>query len=254
MIIYTVITEKNCPIPEQMFVDYRFKYICLHSVDVEKKHPWTYIKIKNENNPYYTYNKYKILCPFKQSILIDGKNILNKHFYDNYEKILQYDISLNSHGFRFSFLDEIVDWLLMPVISYEEAIDYILDVKNMGYPFHEGRGYLTNFLYRNNVDDFNRTWWTHWLKFKKRNQLSFYLAEYFENKKVYLDDTLFVITPQHQPFMWNDVVLRHKNIVKLRNFKNDLFQLGIEYEFKKDAVLFRNTPLEVLEKNNDISS
>tara|TARA_R110000822_G_scaffold196091_1_gene334170 strand:+ start:1360 stop:2121 length:762 start_codon:yes stop_codon:yes gene_type:complete len=251
MIIYTVITKEDCPVPDQQVVDSRFKYICLHSVDVEKKYPWTYIKIKEEKNAYYTYNKYKILSPFKKSILIDGKNVLTKHLYDSYEKFLQYDIALNDEGNRFSFLDEIVDWLVMPVISYEEALNYIIDVKNMGYPFHdvpEGRGYLTSVLYRDNVDDFNRTWWTHWLKFEKRNQLSFYLASYFENKKIYLDPINFVRTPRHQPYPWTNMRLQHENIGKLKNFKHDLLKLGIEYEFKEIALHFRNIPIQLIEK------
>lgn len=245
MIIYTVITKEDCPIPQQPYYDPTFKYICLHSVDIEKKHPWTYIKIKEEKNSYYTYNKYKIISPFKQSIVIDGKNVLTKYFYKNYEKILQYDIALNNEPYRISFLDEIVDWLVLPVISYEEAINYIMDVKNMGYPFHEGLGYISSFLYRNNVDDFNKVWWTHWLKFEKRNQLSFYLAEYFSNKRIYLDKVNFVNTPKHQPFVWNDVLLRNKNIVKLTNFKKDLLNLGIEYEFNENALKFRGVPIEL---------
>lgn len=250
MIIYTVVTKKDCPIPDQQIVDPRFKYICLHSVDIEKKYPWCYVKIKEEKNAYYTYNKYKILSPFKKSILIDGKNVLTKHFYDSYEKLLQYDIALNAEGSRVGFLDEIVDWLVMPVISYEEALNYIIDVKNMGYPFHEGRGYLTSVVYRNNVDDFNRTWWSHWLKFEKRNQLSFYLAEYFENKKIYIDSINYAYSPQHQPYRWTNLKLKHDNIGKLKNFKNDLLKLGIEYEFKEMALQFRSVPIQLIEKTS----
>jgi hypothetical protein len=250
MIIYTIITKEDCPIPDQQIVDPRFKYICLHSVDIEKKYPWAYVKIKEEKNAYYTYNKYKILCPFKKSVLIDGKNVLVKHFYDSYEKFLQYDIALNEEGNRFSFLDEIVDWLIMPVISYEEAINYIIDVKNMGYSFPEKKGYLTSVLYRDNVDDFNRTWWTHWLKFEKRNQLSFYLASYFENKKIYLNPINFVNTPKHQPYPWTNMKLKHDNIGKLKNFKNDLLKLGIKYQFKEIALQFRGVPIQLIEETS----
>ena len=177
MIIYTVITKEDCPVPKQPYFDSKYKYICFHSVDVKKEKPWTYVKIKNEKNPYYTFNKYKILCPFKESIYIDGKNILTKSFYNMFDSITGQDIIVNTHPFRDSFLDEIVDWLLLPVFSYEEALNFIVDVKNTGYPFNSGRSYLTNFLYRNNVDDFNIMWWSFWLKFEKRNQLSFFLVK-----------------------------------------------------------------------------
>jgi hypothetical protein len=42
--------------------------------------------------------------------------------------------------------------------------------------------------------------------------------------------------------------LQHENIGKLKNFKNDLLKLGIEYEFKEIALQFRGIPIQLIEK------
>ena len=239
MIIYTVITEDCCPIPQQEYVDSRFKYICLHSVDVEKKYPWTYVKIKNENNSLYTYNKYKILCPFDESFFIDGKLIITDKFYEICQTFLNYDIVVNKHPYRNSFLDEIVDWLLFPVCSYEEAIEYIKDVKNMGYPFINGNGCITNLIYRKNANAFNRLWWTNWIQFKKRDQLSFYLTDFYTEKKILYNSHECEKCPKHQPNRWNNKEMLEHNLKKISCFKTDLKELGIEYSFNLEALSIR---------------
>ena len=250
MIIYTVITKKDCPIPDQKIYDSRFKYICLHSVDVEKKHPWRYIQINNENNPLYTYNKYKILCPFEESVFVDGKVIIEDIFYTNFNSFGYHDIVVHKNPFVDSFLDEIVDWLLLPAITYEEAINYIRDIKNMGYPFLDGKAPLTDFIYRKNTNDFNRSWWTFWLHFKKRNQLPFFLAEFFTNKKIAHIDNSNTSVPKHQPFPWTDIELRQSNVNKLIHFQRDLKELGIDhYKFSYEQLTFRG--IMPITKNNN---
>jgi len=250
VIIYTVITYKNCHIPEQVFVDSRFKYICLHSVDVEKKYPWTYIKIKNENNPYYTYNKYKILCPFEESIFVDGKLIILDHFYNICNSFSYHDIVVHKHPYVESFLDEIVDWLLLPSIKYEEAIEYIKDVKNMGYPFLNGNAPLTNLIYRKNVNYFNRLWWTNWLHFKGRNQLPFFLADFYTDKKILHVVANNVTWEKHQPYRWTNNELRESNVKKLGYFQKDLQELGIDYKFNFEQLTFRGY-MPIVKNKND---
>ena len=239
MIIYTVITEENCPVPDQEVIDSRFKYICLHSVEVEKKYPWTYVKIKKENNELYTYAKYKILCPFEESFFVDAKLVFTNTFYQICENFYHYDIVVNKHPYRTSFLDEVVDWLILPVFRYEDAIEYIQDVKNMGYPFMSGNACLTNLMYRKNANDFNRVWWMNWLQFKKRNQLSFYLADFYTSKKVLYTAQDCVRVFKHQPPRWTNSEMREYNLKKLVCFQKDLQKMNIEYKFNYEALLTR---------------
>lgn len=236
MIIYTVLTDETSPVPEQKFQDPKFEYIFFHTIDIKKNKPWQYQKIDIEKNNYYTYNKLKILSPFKESIFIDPKLFLTKQFYNESKKLRNFDIVVNQHEYRNCFIDEIVDWILFPVISYDEAINYIMDVKNMGYTFPVGDSPQTNFIYRNNVSNFNKLWWMNWLKFEKRNQLSFFLADHFYKTKIHYNVNKYIDWTGCQKCKWDDFILLQNNIERFKFFELDLKKIGINYKINKKAL------------------
>jgi hypothetical protein len=223
MLVYTVITRTDCPFPEQDYIHPKFKYVCLHSVDVPKRKGWEYIKIKEEESDRYTYTKYKILSHemFQEDcIVIDGKNILTNIFYNEYEKdIKNCDSLLQAHSDCRYMFDELVEWLLYPVITYEEALDIIDFHIKEDYNFKTQEPVLTAFHYRkynNKTIEHNKLWWKYWLKYKKRDQLWWYLSRYKINNQINWAFKQYVYSLKHQPTDGNKP-LKLINLNKLKD-------------------------------------
>jgi hypothetical protein len=211
MLIYTTITREDCPFPEQEYINPKYKYVCFHSIDVPQRKGWEYIKIKNEVSDRHTYSKYKILSHelFQEDCLvIDGKNVLTKNFYNNFEKEIQdYDSVLEAHNNVNCFFDELIEWLLFPTITYEEAVKILNFHVEQEYDFTIKEPVLSNFHYRKYTQktiDHNKLWWEYWLRAKKRDQLWWYLSRYKINNKVNWVKGSLACTPKHQPLPEND--------------------------------------------------
>lgn len=189
MIVYTCITGNHMPIPKQEHIHPNVRYYLFHDYDIEEKHkykPWKYIKIKTIKTHFYTQRKYKLLSHFifkEDCLYIDPKCVLTKNCF-NY---LTDDYMVGHHPNYDNYFDELIDWFLMPCITYEEAISITKYLKNLNYDFKKHFSMLATFIYRKynkQTIKLNNKWWSLWKTQKKRDQLFFPPSVYLTKSKV----------------------------------------------------------------------
>lgn len=187
MIVYTCITGNHIPVPKQTYIHPNTQYYLFHDYDIETKYkPWTYIKIKTIKNHFYTQRKYKLLSHFifkEDCLYVDPKCVLTKNCFEH----LKHDYMVGHHPTYNNYFDELLDWFLLGIITYEEAIFITSTLKNLQYDFQQHFGMLATFIYRKynkQTIKLNTTWWKLWKIQEKRDQLFFPAAVHLSKSKI----------------------------------------------------------------------
>tara|TARA_E500000178_G_C17009243_1_gene749699 strand:- start:1434 stop:2183 length:750 start_codon:yes stop_codon:yes gene_type:complete len=224
MIVYTVITTPDCPIPEQHHIDPSMEYVMVHTFDLDVPKPWKSFKIKEEVSPRYTFAKYQMLSHIlfqEDCAWFDGKQYILPGFYTQMLKDLEgYDCVIPMEHQRRLLLDELVDWYLLPCIDQEGVKNVLNFLNNLNYDFTQlascnNCAYIRK--YNKNTIEHNNKWFEIWCKYKTRTQLpwliSSWLLKYNANYVKY-----YPCIPRagHQNFEWNgDIKKRRKQLPKI---------------------------------------
>lgn len=240
MIVYTCLTDKTCPIPEQD-IDKNHEYVFFHSVPVVKNSFWTYEKIDDKGDPLLTHMRMKILSHqyFKEDTLwIDPKLKLHRDLEP------KKDFVINEHPYRKNFFEELLDWYLLPVINYKEAM-YILDLfRHKKYNFKKPCSILSNVVYRKytctNVTH-NERWFLHWEKFSKRDQLPFMLSSFecdLDYDLIAYKDYIHTLPLGHHQTNYSESLQRH-NLLNLNHLIQEIQKIEPTFAVNKQLLTER---------------
>lgn len=240
MIIYTVVTDENCPLPIQTLKS-NYEHVCFHTFEIKEKQKfWNYQKIKIEESPLYTQRKYKLMSHLlikEDCFYFDPKNLI----VDIPEP--KHDFMIKAHRYRKCMLDELLDWLLIPVINIEQAKNIIMYFKNKNYNFDKQESIFGNAFYRRYTEKniaHNNIWFKLWCKYKIRDQLWFYLSSHLTKLEPFFISKEFVKTPEHQPFYNPNKDLYLKNLNDLPKFVKFIQDtVGINYQVKQENLFMR---------------
>jgi len=241
MIIYTTITKDDCPLPIQT-IKTNYECVCFHSVDIKEKQTfWNYQKIRLiEENPLLTQRSYKLLSHKyiqEDSCYFDPKNLII-----NIPTPTK-DFLINRHPFKKNMLDELKDWYLLPAITMLQGKEILQYFNRKKYDFSLNHiGMIGNVIYRKytrkNIKH-NNIWFSIFKKFKIRDQLPFYLSSFLSKLDIEYSDKVYAITPEHQPYTWNNKDLYLNNLTHLTEFIKLLKQYNSTYTLNQDLLDFR---------------
>lgn len=237
MIVYTCLTDKTCPIPEQD-IDKKHDYVFFHSVPVVKNSFWTYEKIDDKGDALLTHMRMKILSHqyFKEDTLwIDPKLKLHKNYRP------KKDFVINEHPYRKNFFEELLDWYVLPIIDYKEATRILNFFKHEKYNFKKSCSILSNVVYRKYTDEnvvHNERWFSRWKKFSKRDQLPFMLSSFECNLDYDLipnKDYIHSLPLGHHQTNYS-TSLRHKNLLNLNNLIQQIQKIEPKFTMNKQIL------------------
>lgn len=240
MIIYTVVTDENCPLPIQT-IKSKHEHVCFHTFDIKEKQKfWNYEKIKIEESPLYTQRKYKLMSHLfikEDCLYFDPKNLIVNIPEPTH------DFMIMPHHFRTCMLDELIDWLLIPMINIKQAKQIINYFKIKNYDFLKKESCAGNAFYRKytkkNVSH-NKVWFKLWCKYKIRDQLWFYLSSHLTKLNPFFITEQFNQTPEHQPFYYSNPELHFYNLNRLPDLLTFIEKtLNIKYTINPESLKTR---------------
>ena len=154
---------------------------------------------------------------FKQDCLyVDPKCVLTKNCFD----YLTDDYMVGQNLRRSGYFDELLDWFMIPCITYDEAVSITEYLKSLNYDFKKHFTMYATFIYRRynkQTIQLNNKWWNLWKTQEKRDQLFFPPAVQLTKSKVnFKTDCSNIFTiPVMNPASFQDRSLQIKNLHKI---------------------------------------
>ena len=196
IVIYTCLVGNYDSLPQPKVINNNYSYICFtNNLKFSKIGIWDIrpIPFYHENptrmSRYVKLNPHLVLSEYDYSVYMDANlNIVDNDFYDIIENLVQNSILMASvaHPNRKCIYDEINECIKLARDDYFLLRKTAQFLRRKNYPVNQGL-YENNLIFRNHnseiIKSVSEQWWSLYMKFSKRDQLSLCYVLWLNNFK-----------------------------------------------------------------------